>query len=111
MNEYLYVLRPTRLAMVTEGPTEHEQTVVREHFAYLQKLTEQGVMVLVGRTQTNDESTMGLAIFRAPSDEAAKTVMNSDPAVSKNVMSATLYPYHIALMSKQDVIHTPVHHD
>lgn len=100
LKEYLYLLRPTRLGMVTEGPTEHEQRVADEHFAYLTDLTERGVMLLVGRTQNNDENTMGIAIFRAPSDEAAQAIMNNDPAVLNQVMSATLYPYRIALMAK-----------
>lgn len=101
MNEYLYVLKPTRLAMVTDGPTEREQAIVAEHFTPLTRLTEADVMILVGRTQNADESTMGLAIFRAEDDEAAREIMNSDPAVSKGVMPATLFPYRVALMETQ----------
>jgi uncharacterized protein len=100
LKEYLYLLRPTRLGMVTEGPTEHEQMIASQHFAYLTDLTERGVMVLVGRTQNNDEDTMGIAIFRAPSDEEARAIMNNDPAVANHVMTAILYPYRIALMAK-----------
>lgn len=103
MKEYLYVLKPTRLAMLTDGPTEHEQKVVAEHFAHLSRLTEAGVMILVGRTQNADETTMGLAIFRAESDEAAREIMNSDPAVINGVMTATLFPYRVALMGTRSV--------
>jgi uncharacterized protein YciI len=100
LKEYLYLLRPTRLAMLTEGPTEQEQTLVGQHFNYLKELTERGVVVLMGRTQNNDETTFGIVIFRAPSDEAAREIMNNDPAVRNNIMTATLYPYRIALMAK-----------
>lgn len=101
MKEYLYVLKPTRLAMLTDGPSEREQQIVSDHFAHLTRLTEAGVMILVGRTQNADESTMGLAIFRAEDDEAAREIMNSDPAVINSVMTATLYPYKVALMGSK----------
>lgn len=100
MKEYLYVLTPARLGMVTEGPTEHEAAIVSQHFAYLKRLTEQGTMILVGRTQNNDERTMGLAIFRAESDEAANLIMTNDPAVQNGVMRAELFPYRVALITK-----------
>ncbi len=98
MDQWLYVLKPTRLAMLTEGPTSAESDTVSRHFTYLENLTEKGVMILVGRTQNNDESTFGIAIFEAASESDARSIMENDPAVMEGVMSATLYPYRIALM-------------
>jgi uncharacterized protein YciI len=100
VNQYLYLLKPTRLGMVKEGPTPEEAEIVSRHFAHLEALTEQGVMILVGRTQTNDESTFGIAIFEAEDDQAARAIMESDPAVREGVMKAELYPYKVALMRK-----------
>lgn len=97
LQEWLYVLRPTRIEMVTESATEEESRIVGEHFQYLKRLTEVGVAVLMGRTQNNDEDTMGLVIFRAPDEAAARALMENDPAVKNGVMSARLYPYRIAL--------------
>lgn len=100
MNQYLYFLKPTRLGMVSDGPTPEEAETVSRHFAYLKDLTEKGVMILVGRTQNSDESTFGIAIFEAKDESAARTIMENDPAVAGEVMSATLYPYKVALMRK-----------
>lgn len=100
MNQFLYFLQPTRLGMVTNGPTPEEAEIVSRHFAYLKDLTEKGVMLLVGRTQNSDESTFGIAIFEAEDENAARTIMENDPAVAGKVMSATLYPYKVALMRK-----------
>jgi len=100
MPEFLYRLQLVRGDMLCTGPTASEQAVVAEHFAYLQDLTAQGVIILVGRTLTTDENTMGLAIFRAESEDAARQIMNGDPAVKKGVMTATLYPFTIALHGK-----------
>lgn len=98
MEQWLYVLKPTRLGMVTKGPTDAEAATVSRHFAHLQELTEKGVMILVGRTQNADENTIGLAIFEAEDEKAARKIMQSDPAILEGVMTATLYPYKIALM-------------
>jgi uncharacterized protein YciI len=55
------------------------------------------VIVLVGRTLNTDESTMGIAVFRAESENAARQIMNEDPAVKKGVMTATLYPFKVLM--------------
>jgi uncharacterized protein YciI len=100
MQQWIYVLKPTRLEMLTEGSTSEEDEIVSRHFAYLSDLTEKGVMILMGRTQNNDESTFGIAIFEAEDEEAAQAIMENDPAVVGGVMRATLYPYRVALIRK-----------
>lgn len=98
MQEWIYVLKPTRFEMLTEGPTPEESATVSRHFAYLKDLTARGVMILMGRTQNNDESTFGIAIFEAEDETRARAIMENDPAATSGVMRATLYPYKIALM-------------
>jgi uncharacterized protein YciI len=96
--QFLYRLLPTRIEMVTIGSTPEEDAIVDEHFAYLEALTERGVMLLVGRTQNNDEDTFGIVIFQADSEASAQQIMNNDPAVKKGVMRADLFPFQIALV-------------
>ena len=100
MPEFLYKLQLVRGDMLRSGPTGAEQAIVAEHFAYLQDLNARGIIILVGRTLTTDENTMGLTIFRAESEEAARQIMNGDPAVKKGVMTATLYPFKVFLQGK-----------
>ena len=100
MQQWLYYLVPARLGMVTGEATQEEIETVSHHFAYLKDLTEKGVMILMGRTQNNDESTFGIAIFEAEDESAAREIMENDPVVKGGVMKATLYPYKIALMRK-----------
>ncbi|HYF65223.1 MAG TPA: YciI family protein [Herpetosiphonaceae bacterium] len=102
--QFLYMIRPARLAMLTEGPTAAEQAAVGEHFAYLQTLQASGTLVLAGRTLNTDESSFGIAIFYAESEAAAERIMRDDPAVRAGVMLATLYPYRIALLAAHDPI-------
>jgi len=97
--EFLYMLRPTRLAMLTDGPTDAEAAVLSRHAAYVEGLAKRGVVEFGGRTQTADESTFGLVVFHADSEEAARGIMRDDPAVRDGVMTASLFPYRIAFRS------------
>jgi len=45
---FLYILRPARLAMLTEGPTAEEQAMAARHWTYSQELLARGVLVLMG---------------------------------------------------------------
>ena len=96
VSEYIYIVRPTRSDMLKTGLTPEDEQVNSEHSDYLSKLADQGVMILYGRTQTADEDTFGLVIFRAESEESAREIMENDPAVKKGVMRATMYPYRVA---------------
>ena len=101
MDQWLYLLKPARLAMLAEGPTPEEAETVSRHFAYLQDLTEKGVMILAGRTLNTDVSSFGICIFEAEDESAARKIMEADPAVVAGVMRAELFPYRIALMKGQ----------
>ena len=85
--------------MVKKGPTPQEDEIVSQHFNYLKKLTDEGVVFLAGRTLNNDERTFVICIFRASSEEDARVVMTNDPAVKHGVMKAELFPYRIALFN------------
>lgn len=102
VTHYLYKIQPSRLEMLTHGPTPKEAEIVSQHFAYLKQLTEQGVVILAGRTLNTDESSFGIVILQADSETTARQVMNHDPAVKHEVMHAELFPYRIALMAQND---------
>jgi uncharacterized protein YciI len=99
VSHYLYKLQTTRPEMLAQGATPDEAAVVSRHFAYLERLTGEGVVVLAGRTLNTDATAFGLVILRADSEEAARNLMLDDPAVKHDVMRAELYPYRIALMA------------
>ncbi len=101
--QYLYLIQPTRMAMLTDGPTPQEDETVSRHFDYLKALTERGTVILAGRTLNTDESGFGIVIFKAESEDAARAIMSNDPAVQAGVMRARLFPYRIALMANQEV--------
>ena len=86
MPEFLYRIQPTRLAMLTDGPTAAESAAVYAHRAYLDRMAAAGVVLFFGRTLTTDAATFGIVVFRAESPEAARRIMADDPAVAAGVM-------------------------
>jgi uncharacterized protein len=96
MAQFLYQVRPARIGMLIEATPEESETVGR-HFAYLKRLTEQGVVLLAGRTMTADETTFGVVILEVEDEVVARAVMEGDPAVQGGVMTAVLFPFRIAL--------------
>lgn len=96
--QFLYRLTLNRPALLTEGPREAEARILGEHFDYLQKLTEEGVMILAGRTQTTGSETFGIAIFEAEDETEARGILEADPAVAQMLMSAELFAFQVSLM-------------
>jgi uncharacterized protein YciI len=94
---FLYRIQPVRPEMLTHGATSAEDAAIAGHFAYLEGLTEKGTVLLAGRTLNTDPSAFGIVILRAVSEETARQIMLEDPAVSRGVMSAKLFPFRIAL--------------
>lgn len=84
-NRYLYMIQPTRPEMLTEGATSEESEIVSQHFNYLKNLTEQGTVILAGRTLNTDPSSFGVVIFNAESKSTTLDIMENDPAVQHSV--------------------------
>jgi uncharacterized protein len=97
---YIYILRPARVEMLTEGPTPEEAATIEVHAAYLKKLVEEGVMLHVGRTTNMDATTFGVAIFYVGSKEEARQIMESAPGIQGSVHLGALYPYKIVFEPK-----------
>jgi uncharacterized protein YciI len=96
MPQFLYRVQPTRPEMLTMGSTPAEDAAITEHYHYLVRLADTGVMHLFGRTLNTDSSSFGLCIFEAADEPEARAIMEDDPAVRAGVMRAELFPYRIA---------------
>ena len=98
MEEYIYVLKLRPDLLNDDAWTDAEEKIVGAHFKRLEKDTENGKVILAGRTLTNTPDGFGIVIFKDKSWESAKEYMESDPAVKKGVMTATLFPFRTSLM-------------
>ena len=109
---FMYALYPTRLAMLTEGPTEAERAAAAEHWTYSQKLLEDGVIIFGGRTlERTSDGSFAVCVIRAESEQEARRVMDTDPAVKAGVFRARLFPFQPMLMgdwpSEAVTVHAP----
>jgi uncharacterized protein YciI len=98
--QFLYVLRLVPRLHDDHAWTEADNAVIERHFAHLQQATAEGRVILAGRTLEPGDTTLGLVIFEASDETAARRFMESDPAVVAGVMTATLHPYAVALQRK-----------
>jgi uncharacterized protein YciI len=98
LKEFLYRVRATRPEMLRSGPTPEESAAVEDHVNYLKDLTAKGTLIVAGRTRNNDETTFGIIVFRAASEDATRAIMNRDPAVKKGVFRSALFPFAVAFI-------------
>ena len=95
MSEWIYFLHPPRDDFAATM-TEEEAEIWREHFARLQQLLNDGVLVLAGPTLGRVNT--GIAVFEAPDEESARAIMNGDPVVSGGYARGELRPYRVSLL-------------
>ena len=71
--------------------------VLKRHVSYLKQMAAAGDVIIAGRTQTTGPETFGIVVSRAESETAALQLMAADPVVGDQVMTASLFPYKIAV--------------
>ncbi len=101
MPTYIYKIQPVRPEMLAEGPTDDEARITAQHFAYLQRLKDQGSLLLAGRTLASDDSSYGIAIFQARDDEHMRRLTLEDPGVAQKLFRVEWHPFRIALLADE----------
>lgn len=99
MAQYCYLLKPCRPSLPFDA-TPAEREIIGTHFNYLKGLFAAGAVRFVGRTEAGE---FGITVYEAESDAAADEIMRGDPAVQAGVMTATVYPFRIALIPDREV--------
>ena len=99
MAEWIYFIHAPR-ERFAETMTEEEQAVWSVHFDRLQRLTAEGVMILVGPTL--GPINTGIAIFEAPDEAAARRFMEEDPVIVAGICTGELRPFRVSLLRGRD---------
>jgi uncharacterized protein len=92
---WLVFLRPHRPEMPFE-PTEEEDRITGEHFAYLQRLRAEGKLLLAGPSPVAGD-TIGIAIFDVEDEAEVRALVAADPAVVSGIMTPELRPLRISV--------------
>ncbi len=96
MSHWIYLLRPVRPAMVDE-PSEEEMTSLSAHYAHLERLTAEGTVILAGPSWS-DSDTFGLVVLDIEGEQVARSLMESDPAITGGVMTGELRPLRMTFL-------------
>jgi uncharacterized protein YciI len=96
LNGWIYLLRPVRPAMV-DDPTEAEQTVLGAHLAHLQRLRDEGALIVAGPSVAGAD-TFGLVVLSIADEREARAAMEADPAVARGIMTAELRPIRLSVV-------------
>lgn len=99
MAEWVYFIHAPRENFAATM-TEAEQQVWGVHFERLQRLLAEGTMILVGPTL--GPVNTGIAIFEAPDEDAARKIMEEDPAISSGIARGELRPFVVSLLRGRD---------
>jgi uncharacterized protein YciI len=97
--EWIYFIHPPR-ENFAETMTGEEQAVWGVHFERLKRLHAEGTMIVVGPTL--GPVNTGIAIFEAPDEDAARTIMEEDPVIAGGYARGELRPFRVSLLRGRD---------
>jgi uncharacterized protein YciI len=99
VSSWIYFLHaPREDFAATMGAEEGE--LFAAHFAYLQGLLADGVLVLAGPTL--GAVNTGIAVFEAPDEDAARRVMDADPTIAAGLTRGELREMRVSLLRGRD---------
>jgi uncharacterized protein YciI len=93
--EWVYFLHPPREDFAATM-TDDEKAVWGEHFARLQQLLADGVLILAGPTLGSVNT--GICVFEAPDHEAAVRIMEADPTIVSGMARGELREFRASLL-------------
>lgn len=95
--QFIYVLRLVPRLHSDSAWTKDDEVALSRHFARFKHAIDTGELILAGRTMEPGDKTFGIAVFEAADEKAARSFMESDPAVVAGLMTAELHPFAVAL--------------
>jgi uncharacterized protein YciI len=95
MADWVYFIHPPRENFAATM-TEEEQAVWGVHFARLQQLLADGVLVLAGPTL--GPVNTGIAVIEAPDEATAREIMNADPVIAGGYARGELREFRVSLL-------------
>lgn len=98
--QFLIVLRLAPRLHDDTAWTDADKATVGAHFQRLKAATDAGQVILAGRTPEPGDKTMGLVVFTAEDEPAARAFMLADPCIAAGVMLGELRPFSLALLRK-----------
>ena len=99
MGTWIYFIHPPREDFA-ETMTAAEDEAWGRHWQRIQRLYLEGRIVLVGPTL--GRTNTGLCVFEADDEDAARVLMNGDPAIADGFATGELRPFRVSLLRGRD---------
>ncbi len=99
MAEWIYFLHVSRENFAATMTAE-EQAIWGVHFERLERLLEEGTLIMAGPTL--GPVNTGIAVIEAPDEDAARRLMEEDPAITSGVARGELRPFRVSLLRGRD---------
>ena len=99
MADWIYFLHSPR-EHFADTMTDEERAVWRVHFEHLQQLLAEGTLILAGPTLGRHNT--GITIIEAPDEDAARAIMEADPAIAGGHARGELRPFRVSLLRGRD---------
>jgi uncharacterized protein YciI len=98
---WISLLRPTRSGFTPDTMTDAEAVAWTAHFERFKRLLADGAVVLVGPTLGAE--SIGIGIFEAADEAAARRLVDEDPTIVGGHARAELHPFRISLARGRDL--------
>ena len=99
MAEWIYFIHPPRDDFAATM-TDEERAAWGVHFARLRRLLDDGTLILAGPTLGHVNT--GIAVIDAPDEDAARRIMDEDPAIAGGFARGELRPFRVSLLRGRD---------
>jgi uncharacterized protein YciI len=88
MKQYVFCILKT--GSNTTASPEERSNLFKGHMANINRLAQEGKLVVAGPFMKNERNYRGIYIFNVSTIEDAKTLVNSDPAVKENIFETEM---------------------
>lgn len=92
MKSYILVILKTGSAQITDSTKRKE--MFKGHFENINKLAEQGKMVLAGPISKNDKTYRGIFVFDVANEDEVKKLMEGDPTITNGIFDVEYYKWY-----------------
>lgn len=107
MKTYIMVILKTGSAQISD--TNKRKEMFRGHFDNINKLAEQGKMVLAGPIGKNEKTYRGIFVFNVANEEEAKKLMDGDPTIVNGIFDVEYYKWYAsAALNEINNIHKKI---
>lgn len=101
MKKYVFCL--LKSGTNTTVSKEESKKLFEGHMANINKLAQEGKLVVAGPFMKNDRNYRGIYIFNVATVEEAQALVATDPAIKANLLEAELTPWYATAALQETV--------